>query len=376
MKNNLTIGPFDPSMHRIRSLVKKHESYREDGINLMASENYLSPQVREALSSDLAGRYLSDYYGGSSYAREIVDRTEELFRELFDVKHAIVEPLSGNICDLAVLFAFSEHNDKVAMLPYTAGGYPLGLEKFGRQRISLPNIKNTFEIDLSGSEKLYAEHEISLTILGASYIPFPHPVEEFRTMVDENSPYGIMVYDGSHVLGLLACGEFQSPLDEGAEVIIGSTHKSFYGPQGGVILTNSDEHHDRLREFMDVDTDTGIGLVDNPHVNRIAALGIAAEEMLEDQGYGKRVITNARDLATALQELGVPVKFAERGFTGSHQVFLDVTPEDALRLCHLLEKEGIFIDTTGRMGTAEVTHRGITDMDDIANRIAEHYTRL
>ncbi len=363
-------------MPRIQELVKKHESYREKGINLMASENYLSPKVREALSSDLAGRYLSDYYGGSTYAREIVAHTEELFRELFHVKHAIVEPLSGNICDLAVLFAFSDHNDKVAMLPYTAGGYPLGLEKFGRQRVSLPNVKNTFEIDPKSSENMYGEHDISLTILGASYIPFPHPVEKFRAMVEEHQSYGKLVYDGSHVLGLLACGEFQCPLDEGAEVIIGSTHKTFYGPQGGVILTDSDEHHARFREFMDVDTETGIGLVDNPHVNRIAALGVAAEEMLDDRGYGKRVITNARNLAVALQELTVPVKFAERGFTASHQVFLDITPEDAVRLCHALEKVGIFIDTTGRMGTAEVTHRGITDMDDIAHRIAEHYKKL
>ncbi len=356
-------------MSKILELVEENEGYREEGLNLMASENFLSPGVKKALSSDLAGRYLSEYYGGTGYAREIVEHTEELFKKLFGVKYAIVEPLSGNICDLAVMFAFSKCNENVAMLPYTHGGYPLGLEKFQRKRVSLRNIQNTFEIDAEASEELYHE-DIPLTILGASYIPFPHPVREFREFVD-----GTLVYDGSHVLGLLACGEFQSPFDEGAEVIIGSTHKTFYGPQGGIILTNSDEHHSRFREFMDVDTDTGIGLVDNPHVNRIAALGVAAEEMLDDQGYGARVIENAKKLATALQDLDVPIKFADRGFTGSHQVFLNISPEKSLKLCHALEKSGILIDTTGRMGTAEVTHRGITDMESIAHRIAECYMR-
>ncbi len=363
-------------MSNISELVEKHEGYREDGINLMASENYLSPLVKKALSSDLAGRYLSDYYGGSRYARDIVTNTEELFRKLFDVKYAIVEPLSGNICDLAVLFAFSDHDDEVAILPYTAGGYPLGIEKFGRKRVSLPSINGSFEIDPAASEELYKEHDIPLTILGASYIPFPHPVAEFRSIVDGLQSNSTLVYDGSHVLGLLASGEFQSPLDEGAEVIIGSTHKTFYGPQGGVILTDSNEHYTRFREFMDVDTETGIGLVDNPHVNRIAALGVAAEEMLDDQGYGARVIANAKKLATALHDLEVPIKFGPKGFTASHQVFLDISSDLAIRLCHALEKEGVFIDTTGRMGTAEVTHRGITDMDDIAQRIAECYLRL
>ncbi len=358
-------------MSKILELVEEHEEHREKGINLMASENHLSSEVRKALSSDLAGRYLSEYYGGTEYAREIVEHTEGLFKKLFGAKYAIVEPLSGNICDLAVMFAFSRCNDKVAMLPYTAGGYPLGLEKFERKRVSLPNIPNTFEIDADGSKEIYKENQPALTILGASYIPFPHPVREFREFVENT-----LVFDASHVLGLLACGEFQSPFKEGAEVIIGSTHKTFYGPQGGVILTNSEEHYLRFREFMDVDTETGIGLVDNPHVNRIAALGVAAEEMLEDQGYGARVIENARKLAAALHELDVPVKFADKGFTASHQVFLDVTPEEAVKLCHGLEKQDIFIDTTGRMGTAEVTHRGVTDMDGIAESVAQGYFRL
>ncbi len=363
-------------MSKILELVEKNERYREEGINLMASENFISPKVKEALSSDLAGRYLSDYYGGSRYARDIVAHTEDLFRKLFDVKHAIVEPLSGNICDLAVLFAFTREKENIAMLPYTAGGYPLGMEKFGRKRVSLPNQPDTFQIDVSRSEALYEAQDIPLTILGASYIPFPHPVREFRNILDEHSEQGTLVYDGSHVLGLLACGEFQSPLKEGAEVMIGSTHKSFYGPQGGVILTDSDEHHSALREFMDVDTVSGIGLVDNPHVNRIAALGIAAEELLDDRGYGRRVIDNSKLLASRLHELGVPIRFADKGYTESHQVFLDIPLEKAVLLCNALEQESIFIDTTGRMGTAEITHRGMTDMDSIAHRIADCYRAL
>ena len=115
---------------KINEIVEEYESKRREGINLIASENILSPAVKKALASELGGRYHTKWYGGSSLAVKIIERTEELARKLFRAKHAIVNPLSGNICDLAVLFTFTAPGDKVAMLPFSAGGYPLGLEKF------------------------------------------------------------------------------------------------------------------------------------------------------------------------------------------------------------------------------------------------------
>jgi glycine hydroxymethyltransferase len=175
------------------------------------------------------------------------------------------------------------------------------------------------------------------------------------------------------VLGLIACGTFQDPINEGADILIGSTHKSLYGPQGGLVLTNSDFHAKKLRTMLDFTIDEGIGLVDNPHMNRVAALGIALEELACDPGYGERVVANAQALAKALDEFGVPVRFKKRGFTKSHQILLDLKDDDAKSLCQQLEDVGIFVDVACRLGTSEVTHIGMgpSDMDFIAELISD-----
>ncbi|MFO7792878.1 MAG: hypothetical protein R6W73_07885 [Candidatus Saliniplasma sp.] len=362
----------------IKELVERHENLRERGINLVASENHISDDVKRALSSDLAGRYHSTYYGGTKPAREILDTTKELAEELFDVKHALIKLISGNLCDLDVLFSFTDPGDQIAMMDYTNGGYPLGLKKFDRRRVSLPVKDGTYEIDVEKAKEVYRKNDVKLTILGSSYIPFPHPVEEIRALADKHLDSHVCVFDGSHVLGLIATGAFQDPLEEGADVLIGSTHKSFYGPQGGMILTDSEEYVKMLRRYIEIDLDTGIGLIDNPHVNRIAGLGIAMEELLDDEGYGERVVKNGKALGRALDESDVPMKFAEKGYTESHQIFLDLDKEEAMKFCKMLEREDIFIDITGRMGVAEVTHRGLgpEDMNQIAEKISDIYKRF
>jgi glycine hydroxymethyltransferase len=350
-------------------LVKEHEKIRKSGINLVASENFIEPKVREALASDLSARYHSYWYGGTKYAAKIIKETEELAKQAFNAKYAIVTSLSGNMCDLAVLFAYTEPGDLVAMMTLDAGGYPLGIEKFHRKLLQLPADSHTYQLDLEQAQRLIIENNVKLTLLGPSFVAFAHPISELSEAIRGKSTF---VFDGSHVLGFLACGRFQKPLKEGAEVLIGSTHKSLFGPQGGLVLTDSEEHYSRLDEMLGFDVDEGIGLVDNPHMNRIAALGVALEEILDDPGYADRIVANARALAGSLDDLGVSVKFKERGFTRTHQIFLDMKFEDATNLCYKLEKYGIFIDIAGRLGVAELTHRGmdVSDMDFIAHAIS------
>lgn len=360
---------------RIASLVKRHEKLRTNGINLIASENCLATPVREALASDLAGRYHSDFYGGSRFAREVIESTEELAKKLFRARHALVSPLSGTLCDLAVMLAFTEPEEKVAMVPFSSGGFPLGAQKFHRRMVQLPVNEQSYEINIAQAKEKIVTGRVRLTILGASYFLFPHPVKELSRFIKDNRLPCLLGYDGSHVLGLIACGVFQDPLREGAEVLFGSTHKSLYGPQGGLILTNTSEHEQRLRSFLDIDLETGIGFVDNPHVNRIAALGIALEELLQDRSYGRRVIRNAKTLAKALDESGVPVRFRQQGYTESHQILLDLDAGPAERLCRQLEQVNMFIDTAGRLGVAEVTHQmmGPDEMTKIAEIISSVY---
>ena len=359
----------------IAGLLSRHERLRRDGINLVVSENCLSRQVRDALASDLAGRYQDAGYGGSLYAREIATAAEGLARKLFRAEHALVSSPSGNLCVLAAVLAFTAPGDAVAMLPFSRGGYPLGIEKFHRRRVAIPADSASMAVDAAGTVELLVREKVGLAFLGGSIIPFPHPVAEIRRGLEEEGHGCMLVYDGSHVLGLIACGEFQDPLGEGADVLIGSTHKTFYGPQGGLVLTASGQLAASMRRMLELDLEEGIGLVDNPHLNRIAALGLALQEMLNDPGYGARVVENSRALARALEEQGIPVRFRDRSYTASHQILLDLDAPTREKLCRDLEEVRIFIDAWGRMGTAEVTHRGMgpQEMKTIADCIAAVY---
>jgi glycine hydroxymethyltransferase len=361
----------------IMDLVRKHEKMRNEGLNLIPSENWLSPAVREALASDLGGRYHAEWYGGTEHIRSIIEETENLAKRLFRARFAMVTPLSGLTCDLAMLFSFSAPGDNVAIPPFTRGGFPLGIGKFHRKRVFLPVDEASYVIDAEKANAVLSGERPALAYMGSSFIFFPQPVRAICDFARSSGLPTRCVFDGAHVLGLIATGEFQDPLREGAEVLFGSTHKSFYGPQGGLILTNSAEHDRAIRGFLDVDVETGIGLVDNPHPNRVAALGIALEELGRDRGYGTQVIKNAKALARALEDNGVPVRFGERGYTESHQILLNLRKERAKELCHRMEKAGIFVDEGGRLGTAEVTHRGMReeDMAGIAEVFSEVYKR-
>jgi len=156
--------PKNPS--KILPLVSKHEKLRSSGINLIASENWLSPEVRNALSSDLAGRYHSSWYGGTKYAQRILEETAGLACKVFGARYAIVTALSGNLCDLAAMFAFTRENESVAMVPKSAGGYPLGTEKFGRARLDLPLVPDTVDVDAKAAARFVAKRKPALTILG------------------------------------------------------------------------------------------------------------------------------------------------------------------------------------------------------------------
>ncbi len=360
---------------KIIDLVRKHDRLRNEGLNLIPSENWLSPLVRTVMTSDLGGRYHSSWYGGTQYIRRIIEETEGLARRLFRARHAIVTPLSGLICDLVTLHTFSKPGETVAIPPFTHGGFPLGIGKFHRRRVHLPVDEATYAVDASRAGDVLARERPALAFLGSSFIFFPHPVGEVRRVIRRSSLPTRLVYDGAHVLGLIATGAFQDPLGEGAEVLFGSTHKSLYGPQGGVILTNSSELDAAMRRFIEVDIESGIGLVDNPHPNRVAALGVALEELMSDGGYGRRVVRSAKALGRALDELGVPVRFAERGYTESHQLLLNIGAERAAELCHQGERVGVFIDEGGRLGTAELAHRGMGEgeMGAVAELIAELY---
>jgi glycine hydroxymethyltransferase len=309
---------------------------------------------------------------GTHLIDEIEQCGEELARDLFHSETADLRPISGHIADLILLASFTEPNDTILCLSPNDGGYPgipeHGLSKLLRLRaISFPFSKDRMNIRVEEAIDLTLREKPRIVIFGASLFLFPHPVKELAKVAREIGAH--VGYDGSHVLGLIAGGRFQDPLREGASVLIGSTHKTFFGPQGGIILADK-EHGETMREQIHP------AFVDNAHWNRIAALALALAEMKAyGREYAGQVVRNARVLAGALAEHDLPVACPELGYTQSHQVFLDYGGYRQGRVvAKKLEEANIIVDCGVRIGVCEATRRGMRESE--MQRIAELVKRV
>ncbi len=360
-------------------LICKHEEWRLKCLNLIPSENVTSPQVRKVLSSDLGHRYsfnepvevsgeriLSNFYCGTRYIDEIVEIGEKAACELFDSGFSDLRPLSGHMSDMVPLIAFCKPGDIVFAISPENGGYPGfqagNLPETLSLKVSyLPFREEENVIDVEAAAKKIEAEKPRLVIISSSFPTFPQPVKEIKEVCMEND--SLIIYDASHVLGLIAGGRFQQPLVEGADLMVGSTHKSFFGPQGGLILG-----HERYRE--EVKEAIPFKLVDNPHFNRIAALTLAMFEMkVYGKSYAGQVIRNSKALGKALWEQGVKVRFVEKEFTESHMI--QMNEPNHLSIALKLEKANIIVDKAGRLGVNEVTRRGMREgeMEKIASLI-------
>ena len=344
------------AVHALKVLAA-HERYRNSCINLIASENVLSPAVRKALASDMASRYAlrPEFYGGTRYIQEVWNIAEDIGKEVFKSNYCIVSPLSGHVALMMALFATAGKNSTIACIDPAGDGYP-GLmydkipDLFGYTVVNLPYRDHQVVVD--EAVNLISSVKPRVVVLGSSLILYPFPVKEISDVVHGYGGY--VIYDGSHVLGLIAGQCFQNPLNEGADILLGSTHKSFFGPQGGIILTNNHELHRALGESV------FHKFVDNIHFNRVAALAVALDEMRRNgRRYAGKVVENAVTLASSLDRLGLKPFRSARGYTQSHQVYLPLKPDEGLRVRDILEKNRIIVDMAVRMGTAEVTRRGM-----------------
>jgi glycine hydroxymethyltransferase len=371
---------------RLAELVAAHDRWRgEEVFNLLPSENALSPTARAYLSSDLAGRYtlpvpsefhgesIDNSYAGTRYADAIEELADRAAARLFKARYVTTRPLSGHIAAMSALAPLLPRGSKFLAIPPEAGGYDGYAPGFlaavlGYQVRPLP---------VGGPEvPMFAELVIeeirrerpAAVVLGQSFFLFPYPL---RAIAEEaHARDALVLYDASHVLGLIAGGEFQDPLREGADVLFGSTHKSLPGPQGGLLMT------DREDLFRQIAPSLLWRIFDNAHWNRIAGL---AQTLLELERwapeYARTTIANARALARALEEGGVPIAAARLGHTASHQLLLDreeLFQRHRVRPGYLARKweaQGLITDLVGRLGTAEVTRLGLTP--DMMPRLAD-----
>jgi glycine hydroxymethyltransferase len=359
-------------IEEILSIIEKHEAWRgKQCLNMIPSENVMSPAVRSLLSSDFAHRYTArdKFYMGTRFTDEIEHYGEKLAREVFGADTADLRPLSGHIADMIFLGSFSKQNDTLMCISPNNGGYPgmwknalAGLLKL--KILAFPFSKQDMNIKIKQAKDTVRHRKPKIVIFGASYITFPYPIKEISEVALENG--AVVGYDGSHVMGLIAGGEFQNPLAEGACALFGSTHKSFFGPQGGIILADK-EHGESIKEKIYPT------FVDNAHWNRIAALTLALAEMKKfGRPYAKQVIRNSKVLAKALHDYGFPVICQHLGFTRSHQVILDYGGYQRGRaFAKRLQTANIIVDCAVRVGTCEVTRRGMkeTEMTKIAELI-------
>lgn len=369
-------------LHEFEGIIEDHTNYMRNSINLIASENIVSIEVKEAIVSDFEHRYAEGQayerlYEGCQYVDQIEDLTKASSRKIFNAAYANVQPVSGVTANLASFFAFGNRGDKLMALEVPTGGHISHAKVSaagicGLKTISQPFDPEIMNIDIDAMNKKILEEKPKIVLFGASLFLFPHPVAEAREAADEVG--ATIMYDGAHVLGLIGGGQFQQPLEEGADIMMGSTHKTYPGPQGGIILARDAKYEDKINNAVFP------GVVSNHHLHHLAGLGIANTEMMEfGEAYAKQVIKNAQTLGGCLTELGFNVLCEDQGFTESHQIALRVSDiRPATDIAHDLAANNVILNKnllpgdnvddsdnpSGlRIGTQEITRRGLKEKE-------------
>jgi len=319
---------YQQGAQRVEELVREQNIWRGETINLIASENVLSNRARRLLGSDFAHRYAEGhpgarYYEGTEKIDLIEAQVEADIKAIFGAQRADVRPISGTVANEAIFSRFIKPGD-VVMVNSTPGGGHIShhaagsVGKFTRNIVEFPRTPDGYHLDAAKTVELIDAFKPKLLVLGKSLILFPEPVAQLAEVCRQKKIR--LIYDGAHVLGLIAGKQFQDPLAEGAELLTGSTHKTFFGSQRGVIISNMADDDWKL-----VDRGTFPGSTSNHHLDTLAALAYAVNEVAQfGKEYAAQVVANAKALAEALAGQGFAVAAKEFGFTESHQVAVDL----------------------------------------------------
>ena len=382
--------------------LKEHHKWFENSIPLIASENIPSPAVREAIISDFGNRYAEGWpgervYAGCVYIDDVEFECMKLAKKLFKAKFADVRPISGVVANLVVYSAFTNPGDVMLAPSIPAGGHISHGKKehFGTAGLVhgleiefFPFDAEEMTIDVDKTkqkvEVLKKDGRLpKMAMFGGSLFLFPHPVKELSDFLKS---YDIHInYDAAHVAGLIVGGKFQDPLREGTDTMTMSTHKTLFGPQGGLVL-GSEEHEEIIKKA------TFPGLTSSHHIHHMAGKAVAFAEALEfGKDYATQVIKNAKSFATTLSDMGFKVLGEKRGFTESHQIAVNVLEySDGGKVEADLEKANIIVNRqlipgdikagrnyfhpSGiRLGVSEITRLGMkkNEMVEIASFIKQ-----
>ncbi len=399
----------------VSKALKNHTWRTKECINLIPSEMSQSRISRLLSISDPVNRYAEHkeikaffgedvfYYQGTGFIREVENLLNREFQTFFTCCNVESRVISGQMANTALFSAlvdFLNRTDrkneqrkiKKVMNNHIIKGGHLSAQPMGALRdfvardpktekpgvINFPVLKdNPYKIDIKACEAIIKEHQPELVILGKSMILHKEPVTQIRCLVDEFAPNCIVMYDMAHVLGLYG-PHFQEPLKEGAHIVTGSTHKTYFGTQRGVIASNFNENDLEYELWEAVQRRTFPGSVSNHHLGTMTGLLFAAYEMnhFKDE-YQKAVISNAKAFATALKEQGLDVAGdPEISFTQTHQVILNVGYGKGAQIAQKCEENNIVVNYQAtpleegftasgalRMGVSEMTRFGMKEKD-------------
>jgi glycine hydroxymethyltransferase len=374
--------------------VKRNEHWRgEQCLNLLAPEAPTSPAVRALLSAEVGTRaaeghigQVNRWFAGTKHIDEIEALCVELLKRVFRARYADHRLVASMIGNLTVYTALTDPGDVIMSIAQPFGGHssnrldgPAGVR--GLKIVDVPMDPTELVVDLDVFRKTAPLVRPKLVALGASMTLFPFPLQEMNEIIADWD--GKIFFDGAHQIGLIAGGQFQDPLREGAVVMTGSAGKTFSGPQSGIIIWDDPHLTPSLTHAIFP------VLAATHQVNRVAALAVAAAEMVEfGPTYMAQIVRNAQALGAALEQRGIPVLGAHRGYTRTHQVIADVQAfGGGLDVAHALARANIVTnknllpsDTPQdwdrprglRMGTIEVTRFGMheQEMDTIAEFMA------
>lgn len=390
------------SYHKVFDLLEKHHNWFKSSIPLIASENIPSPAVREAIVSDFGNRYAEGWpgervYAGCIYIDEVEIICNELAKKVFKSEFADCRATSGVVANLAIYSAFSNPGDYMLAASIPSGGHISHGKKehsgtaglvHGLNIEHYPFSKEDMTIDVDATKKKVSEmisngKKPAIAMFGGSLFLFPHPVKELASFMHDNGIY--INYDGAHVAGLIAGGQFQDPIGEGTDSMTMSSHKTLWGPQGGIIVS-LERHADSIKKAIFP------GNTSSHHLHHVAGKAIALAESLEfGKEYAKQVISNAKTLAESLANFGFRVLGEKRGYTESHQLAVDVSNYgDGGTIEKELEKANIILNrqllpgdiksgkhymhpSGVRIGVPEVTRLGMkeSEMKEIASFIKQ-----
>jgi glycine hydroxymethyltransferase len=399
MSMSRTHGSWAPdasSLEKANAVMKaaadSGDLYR-NGLGMIASENIVSPMVQKIVASDLHGRYAEGlpgkrYYQGCDDFDTIESIGIDLAKSVFNAPFANIQSTSGTVSNIGALKALAKPGDKITAVSTADGGHisHARMGAVGLRDLNLstyPWNEDRMEPDVDGACALIRELEPKIALIGQSVFLFPTPLREIADAAHEVGAK--VMYDGAHVLGLIAGGVFQDPLREGADVMTGSSHKTFPGPQGGFLLSSSEDPAFQKR----LNNAIFPGVCSSYHLHHVAGKVIALAEFEEyGAAYAEDIVANAKHFAASLAAEGFDVLAESRGYTASHQVLTRHGSKDSgagAKAARLLEDAGIITnmnmlpgDTKAmtpsglRLGVQELTRvgMGLREMEEVAKLYA------